>query len=483
MLSNLKLQNRMLLGYSAPVVVCLVLVGLVYSTANKVFDTFEEVARVQNVLIDTSDMSLSSEGMIRSLRGYILDKNQGFSEDYRENFNAAKESAKSVEGLIKLPEQKERLTKMVEEIENYDDYASKVIALIDSGKEADAVALFKSGKGTEFVKAYDRLEKEFKATEESVLKQETQEAKNALHLLVALLLIGSLILIVIAITVALVISSGITRTINQAVNAIASSSTEIAATIDQQERTATHQASAVNQTTTTMDELGNSSRQSAEQAEVAVASAQQVLTLSETGTQTVTYSLQDMAELKEQVEAIAQQIFQLSEQTSQIGNISALVSNLATQTNMLALNAAIEAVRAGENGKGFAVVAAEIRKLAEQSQKSTEKINVLVNNIQAAINSTIIVTNQGRKKVEQGVQTAEGTAATFSRVADAVKNVVTSSQQISLTAKQQAIAIQQVVDAMNSINQGAIQNASGISQTKTGTKKLKDAALHLQSVV
>ena len=132
-----------------------------------------------------------------------------------------------------------------------------------------------------------------------MLKQETQETKNALHLLIALLLIGSLILIVIAITVALVISSGITRIINQAVNAIASSSTEIAATIEQQERTATHQASAVNQTTTTIDELGNSSRQSAEQAQVAVASAQQVLTLSETGTQTVTYSLQDMAELKE----------------------------------------------------------------------------------------------------------------------------------------------------------------------------------------
>lgn len=61
--------------------------------------------------------------------------------------------------------------------------------------------------------------------------------------------------------------------------------------------------------------------------------------------------------------------------------------------------------------------------------------------------------------------------------------MVSSSQQISLTAKQQAIAIQQVVDSMNSINQGAIENASGISQTKIGTQKLNEAALNLQAVV
>ena len=58
-----------------------------------------------------------------------------------------------------------------------------------------------------------------------------------------------------------------------------------------------------------------------------------------------------------------------------------------------------------------------------------------------------------------------------------------SSQQISLTAKQQAIAVQQVVDAMNMLNQGATETACGISQTKTGTLRLNEAALNLQAVV
>jgi len=483
MLTNLKLKGQLLVGYSVPIIVCIGIVGVVFSTANKVFDTFKEVERVQNVLIDTNDMSLGAQGMIRSLRGEIIDKKEAFDREYQESFKLAKEASKSVEGLIKKPEQKERLLQMIQEIDNYDEYAQQVMSLINQGKQTEAVNLFKSGKGIKFVKAFDEIETTFKEAEEAVLKQETKAAKDALNLLITLLLIGSLILICISVFIALKISSGITRSINQAVNAIASSSNEIAVTVEQQERTAGHQATVVQQTTAVMDELGVSSQQSAEQAELAAAGAKQVLMLTETGAEAVTHTLEDMAALREKVNAIAEQILQLSEQTNQIGNISSLVSDLANQTNMLALNASIEAVRAGEHGKGFGVVAGEIRKLAEQSKNSAEKINGLVINIENAINSTVSVTAEGKQKVETGVQTAEGTAETFVSVADAVKSIVTNSQQISLTAKQQAIAIQQVVDAMGSINQGSLQTASGISQTKVGTQKLNEAALNLQAVV
>lgn len=97
----------------------------------------------------------------------------------------------------------------------------------------------------------------------------------------------------------------------------------------------------------------------------------------------------------------------LSEQANQIGSISQFVSDLANQTNMLALNSAVEAVRAGENGKGFSVVANEIRRLADQSQRSAEKIYVLVSEIQSAINSTVMVTEEGTKRVAAGVQIAQ----------------------------------------------------------------------------
>ena len=273
------------------------------------------------------------------------------------------------------------------------------------------------------------------------------------------------------------------QTINDTGMALSTNSHEIVATMEQQERTINEQATAVSQTTTTMEELGASTRQSTEQAEASASGARQALDLTEEGNQSVEQTLSGISTLKEQVGAIAEQIMRLSEQTGQIGLVSDLVGNLANQTNMLALNASVEAVRAGEQGKGFSVVAGEIRKLADQSKQSAEKINDLVREIQASINSSVMVTDEGTKKASEGIRLAQETAQTFNGLADAVNNVFLNSQQISMTAKQQAVAVQQVVAAMNELNSAAKESASGINQVKVSSQQLDNAAKKLKAVV
>jgi len=295
--------------------------------------------------------------------------------------------------------------------------------------------------------------------------------------------VGPLTAIILGIALSIAIAKPLDKALKGIINMIVSSSTEIAATIEQQERIAVQQAASVNQTTTTMDELGASSRQSAMQAESALENASHVLNMAAEGSKVVQKTQQGMLTLTEKVGGIAEQVLHLSQQTNQIANITNLVSDLANQTNMLAINATVEAVRAGEQGKGFGVVAREIRRLADQSQQSAAEINDLINDIQNAINKTVMVTDEGNTTLDNSLKLTEGTAETFNHVANAINSVVVSSQQIYLNTKQQALAIEQVVDAMNALNKGAAEAASGITQSRIGTQKLNQAALNLRYVV
>ncbi|MFB2768930.1 methyl-accepting chemotaxis protein [Pelatocladus sp. BLCC-F211] len=296
-------------------------------------------------------------------------------------------------------------------------------------------------------------------------------------------------ILIIIVSLAVVLSLGIFRTrqvvhlIKQLVNVISASIQQTFSGLDQQARIAGQQAASVHETTTTMDELEASCRQSAQQAKSATTAAQQALTTAEDGSQAVKETLESMFILEKKVVAIAEQIVHLSAQASQIASISQIVSDLANQTNMLALNSSVEAVRAGEYGKGFAVVANEIRRLSDQSQKSADKINILVSNIQKAINSTVMVTEEGTKIVKTGVEKVQKSDQAFAGVADAINYMVVNNQQISLNLKQQLDAIQQVVQAMDNINRGAKETATGINQTKLGTEQLSAVALTLKEIV
>jgi methyl-accepting chemotaxis protein len=307
-----------------------------------------------------------------------------------------------------------------------------------------------------------------------------QQKENSVLII---LIIGMLITGGTTVGLSLLLSNRVTKFVRDMADTISNSSGAIVDTVQLQEVTVNLQANSAIETSTTVNELGAISSQSAEQAEASSNGARQALSLAEEGTKSVQQTLRGMTELQQKVDNIAQQIVNLSEQTGQITIVSDLVADLASQTNMLALNAAVEAARAGEQGKGFSVVAGEIRKLADQSKKSADKINALAEDIQTAINRTVMVTDEGTKTVKEGIDLAQETASTFLGVTDAVNNVFLNSQQISTSAKQQAIAIQQVLSSMTMISQGSQESAVGMHQVKMTTRELTQVADELKAAV
>lgn len=109
---------------------------------------------------------------------------------------------------------------------------------------------------------------------------------------------------------------------------------------------------------------------------------------------------------------VTEEVRKLSSHTYQLDTMAKEVRKVAEQINLLALNAAIEAARAGENGRGFAVVADEVRKLASFSSSTGEKISSAIEDINAAMISTLKISELSGTNEDKSIRNAESSIQT-----------------------------------------------------------------------
>ena len=273
------------------------------------------------------------------------------------------------------------------------------------------------------------------------------------------------------------------RELREGFGVLASSSTEILATVSQVAASAAETATAVSETSTTAEEVKQTAHVSNQKAKAVQESAQKATAISETGSKAVDDTLEGMNRIREQMESIAETVVHLSEQGQAIGEIIAVVNDLAEQSNLLAVNAAIEATRAGEFGKSFGVVAQEVRSLAEQSRQATTQVRTILMEVQKATGAAVLATEQGTKAVALGVRQAGDAGESIKALMGSIIEASQAATQIAASSQQQLVGMDQIAMAIANIKQATTQNMAGTRQLEASATNLQDLGVRLKVLV
>ena len=237
---------------------------------------------------------------------------------------------------------------------------------------------------------------------------------------------------------------GLTRTVSEIrsiAGEVASASQSISTASVQVSKGASSQAAAAEEASSSMEEMVSNIKQNADNAQ-----------------QTDKIANKSAKDAQESGKSVLEAVAAMKE----IANKISIIEEIARQTNLLALNAAIEAARAGEHGKGFAVVAAEVRKLAERSQKAAGEINQLSS-------TTLRVSEKSGEMLEKLVPDIQRTAELV--------------QEISAASKEQDTGAEQINKALQQLEQVIQQNASAAEEMASTTEELTGQSEQLVSAL
>ena len=215
------------------------------------------------------------------------------------------------------------------------------------------------------------------------------------------------------------------------------------------------QASNLEQTAASMEEMTGTVRDTATSAQSASVLSGQARELVEKG--------------RDAVNSVGDTMHAIQAASARIGDITQVIDSIAFQTNILALNAAVEAARAGEQGRGFAVVATEVRTLAQRTSTAAKEIKQL-------IEDSVVKVQEGRRKTEAAQQTMVATVDGVSKVTDIVG-------EISHAAHEQLLGISQINAAVAHLDSITQQNAALVEEMTASACSLNGIAQSVSETV
>lgn len=271
--------------------------------------------------------------------------------------------------------------------------------------------------------------------------------------------------------------------IKAASSSMASGSEQLSASSEEITRTMSDQSNRSNQIAASAEEMSQTVIDIAKNAGNIATAASDTASVAQKGAHIVEKSANESKAISATVDSSARVMQNLGDKSKQIGEIVAVINDIADQTNLLALNAAIEAARAGEQGRGFAVVADEVRKLAERTAKATSEIGSMISAIQGEVDNAVTAMNSTNQQVEVGLRYSLEAGDQLQTIVQSVSALQGMVQQIASATEEMSSTSEAISGDIQAVAAGAREISGGSDQIAQSSSELARLAGQLKSSV
>ena len=484
MIQRWSIARKIAFGFALGPIALIVFGCVAYTNTNRMLASERIVAEsfsVRNVL---PRLELDLVDAETGQRGYILTGNAEYLLPYAQARQSVGGAMDALDHAVAGEPQQEARAATIRRLGN--EKLAELTETIDVARkrgQSAAIAIVRTNRGKSIM---DQLRGQFHdaLTEQlSIERARYADDARASAWAIDVTLYGTALMVVILTVAGVLLTRNVSGPLEDAVSALTSASAEILAGTTQQATGVQEQAAAVTETVATIEQISQTAESSNDRAKAVAESSLRAVDNGVAGRRAVDDTVTVMGDVKTRTESIANSILALAEQAQSIGEIIAVVNNVADQTNILAFNAAIEASRAGEQGKGFGVVASEIKSLADQSKKATVQVRQILGEIQRATNSAVIATEHGAKTVDEALHTVHQADEAIRALTDIVSDAARSATQISASVNQQSIGMAQIQRAMRDISDTTAQSLASTRQTEQAARDLDAVGTRLAELL